>query len=1129
MGSPATVNLTGNSGSIQWQSSADNITFNNINGASSSSYTAPSLAVTTWYRAVVTSGVCVSANSTTATVSVSPLSIAGSANATTPEICSGSSATLSLTGNSGNIQWQSSTDNITFNNITGATAPGYNISVLTSTAYYRAMVTSGVCAATVTDTVVITVDNASAGGTVNAAQDTLCPGNATVLALSGNVGLIQWQSSADNLVYNNIPGATSGTYTTPVLVSTTYYRVASTNDVCPSAYSASNALMVLPATVIQAGPISQVACQGSQVVFNVSASGANLVYQWYKKGNNITGSTAPSYAIDSVSAVDSAVYYVSVAGTCGTAISDTVSLALTGTLQISQQPVSQSLCLGNQVVFSVTVNGVNVHYQWMQNNDTIVNALSSTYSVPAINVSDSGTYVCRISSTCGDISSNLAALSILQPSFNSYNQNWCSGTPYVFNGRNLTTSGTYSDTLQAANSCDSIVTITLTLIPVRHDSVYQTICSGQSYSFNGNHLTTSGSYNDTLPGANGCDSIVTLILTALRVYNTTVSQTICFGQSFVFNQHGCQATGTYPDTLISINNCDSIVTLYLTVLPFSGSTISDTVCADRVYNFNGRFILTAGMYYDTLPNANGCDSLVTLNLVVLPTVVTSLQRTVCAGNTYNFNGQLLATGGVYSDTLQAVNGCDSIVNLTLGILPTSSVTLNVNVCQGSACFFNGHYISTAGTYRDTLPGANGCDSITILNLATPSVIFTTLSDTICSGNNYLFNGTVLTGGGTYTDTLMALGGCDSIVILTLGLRQTSVVALADTICAGSSYSFNGRLLSVGGVYSDTLTNINGCDSFVTLNLIVLPVDTSVLTEGICFGGGYMFNGHLLSTAGTYYDTITGGLYGCDSIVVLHLTVEPVITDSVSGFICHGGNYPFNGRLLTTAGIYADTLHIAAGCDSVVVLILIERPASVTALTDSICMGSSYNFNGRVLSLPGSYNDTIPAGNTCDSVISLNLIVKSMNDSATVSGPICIALENGAIYQWMDCNTNNHITGATSQTYTALRNGNYKCVITIGNCSDTSNCVNVTTIAIKAITDYSFNLYPNPNSGIFTIEHNYKGNLKVQIVSIIGDEVKTFSLVRPIEQFDINELAAGVYEVFISDDKQLLKVLKIVKQ
>src|ERR1019366_9029686 len=88
-------------------------------------------------------------------------------------------------------------------------------------------------------------------------------------------------------------------------------------------------------------------------------------------------------------------------------------------------------------------------------------------------------------------------------------------------------------------------------------------------------------------------------------------------------------------------------------------------------------------------------------------------------------------------------------------------------------------------------------------------------DSICSGNTYNFNGTVLTTAGNYNDTVLTGAGCDSIVTLHLQIKQHVTSNTNGAICQGASYRFNGTSYSTSGNYSVTLPGSNGCDSIAT--------------------------------------------------------------------------------------------------------------------------------------------------------------------------------------------------------------------------------------------------------------------------------------------------------------------------
>jgi hypothetical protein len=233
---------------------------------------------------------------------------------------------------------------------------------------------------------------------------------------------------------------------------------------------------------------------------------------------------------------------------------------------------------------------------------------------------------------------------------------------------------------------------------------------------------------------------------------------------------------------------------------------------------------------------------VTLNLTVLPNASTTLDEEICEGDSYEFDGQSLTVGGTYTATFDAANGCDSIVTLNLTVLPNASTTLDEEICEGESYEFDGQSLTVGGTYTATFDAANGCDSIVTLNLTVLPNSSTTLDEEICEGDSYEFDGQSLTVGGTYTATFDAANGCDSIVTLNLTVLPNASTTLDEEICEGDSYEFDGQSLTVGGTYTATFDAANGCDSIVTLNLTVLPNASTTLDEEICEGDSYELGG-----------------------------------------------------------------------------------------------------------------------------------------------------------------------------------------------------------------------------------------------------------------------------------------------
>ena len=314
------------------------------------------------------------------------------------------------------------------------------------------------------------------------------------------------------------------------------------------------------------------------------------------------------------------------------------------------------------------------------------------------------------------------------------------------------------------------------VISTVNTDITATICQGQTYTENGFNVSEAGIYTQTLTAINGADSIVTLTLNVNPIYNTELSATICEGSVYTENNFNVSEAGVYTQTLTSVNGCDSIVTLTLNVNPIFNTELSAIICEGQVYDENGFNVSEAGVYTQTLTSANGCDSIVTLTLNVNPIYNTELTATICQGSVYTENNFNVSEAGVYTQTLQTVNGCDSIVTLTLNVNPTFDTELTATICQGQVYDENGFNVSEAGVYTQTLTSANGCDSIVTLTVSVNPTFDTTINATINPGETYSEFGFNESEAGTYVQNLPTEAGCDSTITLVLSVNSSLLEA-----------------------------------------------------------------------------------------------------------------------------------------------------------------------------------------------------------------------------------------------------------------------------------------------------------------------------------------------------------------
>ena len=277
-----TTAATATGGTILWTSNGSGI-FNN--SASSNAIYTPSAAdratgFVTLTMTVTPPGTCGTAvSSDSIVVTIYPVSAGGVITGASTVCAVTNSTTLKLSEYvGGNIQWQSSTNNSAFGNITGANTSTLVVSNLNATTQYKAVVTSGVCSSSESTVATITVSPISVAGTILGATSVCSGTNSTTLSLTGNTGNIQWQTSTDNLTFSPIVGATTATYVATNLTATRYYRVAVTNSVCSVAYSTAQAIIVNPIPVADAGPATTIICGGTN--FTAAANAQNGTVLW---------------------------------------------------------------------------------------------------------------------------------------------------------------------------------------------------------------------------------------------------------------------------------------------------------------------------------------------------------------------------------------------------------------------------------------------------------------------------------------------------------------------------------------------------------------------------------------------------------------------------------------------------------------------------------------------------------------------------------------------------------------------------------------------------------------------------------------------------------------------------------
>ena len=512
--------------------------------------------------------------------------------------------------------------------------------------------------------------------------------------------------------------------------------------------------------------------------------------------------------------------------------------------------------------------------------------------------------------------------------------------------------------------------------------------------------------NDTVRRVNGCDSlIVTLTFYVDSVYhyhqdlgfvcqdtkNPKMEWIDKFGKShgFIDISKARDIDSTEYNTVKRYaSHCDSNYTFHLHVAPTYYIPETRTLCESDTMSWEGMLLVgsefgayggtydptkydsilgpvSAGTYERTIRRGTktyDCDSIYHLTLNVSPIYrVTDIRRTCqSVGGTYYYDNadiylpaEHLSDSLQRTDTLPAVNGCDSIVGLIfyvdsvyhyhrdLGKVCQDTVNTTIEMIDKFGKSHGLIDISRARDITDTLvhyTTIHECDSDYTFSVHIAPIYRFDSVYSICDneriywqhkwycGDKYktpqpgdiiLKPGCRATQDTIYCDTVRyqtTIEGCDSTYLLQLHVYPSFNDTVPVHVCDNEDkhdYTFSdthGKVFKhhipfaptpstefvtkpdIDTLITDTLHTIHGCDSLVTLHLTIHPTYFFAAEEKVCFGVERTWHGKVINASGIYYDSCKTAIWECDSIYKLEFYVKPYLTVPIFDNVCDNHVY-----------------------------------------------------------------------------------------------------------------------------------------------------------------------------------------------------------------------------------------------
>lgn len=581
----------------------------------------------------------------------------------------------------------------------------------------------------------------------------------------------------------------------------------------------------------------------------------------------------------------------------------------------------------------------------------------------------------------------------------------------------------------------------------------------------------------------------------------------------------------------------------------NGST-SDCVAPDLsvdISNFDCSDVGTQIVTLTATDNA-GNTSTATANVTILPAIndetVTANESTICLGSSTTINTQ------------SSVNG----INYFLRNDVDNTTIVGPVMGTGNSLQFNTGTINTTTTYNvyAQISASKALDFDGINDrVVTPFVLPTTSTFTIEA---------LIYPRGTTTNRIISS--------FSTGLSREIILDTYSTANNGKGLRFyivGGAVLQIANVLTlNTWNHVAATFDNGTLKLFVNGIEVGTSTVGFtsittnpaynfCLGedrtvNNSSFNGKLdevrfwdvALTASEISLKMNTCLLGTESNLLVYYNFE----DGTNATILADNTANNNDGTLTNMDAATDWVNGIISCESTpidttcsremsqlititvadnmspvadaVSLTTINEQCSVTSLvaptaTDN-CVGQVTGSNNVTLPIMG--NSTITwtydDGNGNTSTQTQDVVITPIDNTTSLNASQISSNQAGASYRWLDCNNSYAvISGETAQTFSPSVNGNYAVEITLSGCTDTSACVNLTTVGINNINKTNMSISPNPVRDYLFINGNEQV-IKATIFTINGSLVQTLNVED--NKINVANLSQGMYILVVHTDK-----------
>lgn len=392
----------------------------------------------------------------------------------------------------------------------------------------------------------------------------------------------------------------------------------------------------------------------------------------------------------------------------------------------------------------------------------------------------------------------------------------------------------------------------------------------------GNHTwDITGIYEDIIPNAEGCDSIIAIHLTILENSSSTDAHETCYTYTWIDGNTYTENNNAATHIIENVAGCDSIITLDLTINENTESTDLNEECESYTWIDGITYTEDNNTATHIIDNASGCDSIITLDLTINHHSAGIDEQETCDPFTWIDGSTYTESNNTAIHIIENTAGCDSTITLNLTILEDTESIDTQEGCLSFTWIDGITYTENNNTATHIIENTAGCDSTITLNL-TISENLEGIDDIEACGAYTWRNGITYTTNNNIDIYLVNnTMGCDSIITLNLTISESS--ESIDEIEACETYTWVDGNTYIESNFSaiHIIENTVGCDSTITLNLTILENSESIDEVEACNSYTWI-DGNIYTTSNNTATHIVENAAGCDSIITLNLTIDDQI-------------------------------------------------------------------------------------------------------------------------------------------------------------------------------------------------------------------------------------------------------------